>query len=167
MKKLLKYVKVREDLRKSRIKVPVGSMTYGGNQKFEYRWIGDMLEILYHGFWLSAESIDWDFFDITNYTNDDVLMRNGKRFPNGFRSWMETHHEVVTMISYVLDKWKGSDEDIEGSKCLELYSQGGSTEMYDYAEQLTDEFEALNEGRKWDGEFFDEVDSFFLLKDSI
>jgi len=97
---------------------------------------------------------------------DDVLMRNGKHFPNGFRSWMETHHEMVTMITATLDRWKGDDEEIEGSKTLELYSENGSAQMYDYAEQLTDEFEKLHEGREWDGEFFDECETFFQLKDN-
>ena len=30
--------------------------------------------------------------------------------------------------------------------------------------RLTDEFETLNEGREWDGEFYEEVDEFAMGK---
>lgn len=40
----------------------------------------------------------------------------------------------------------------------------GTGGLYELAESWTDEFEKQNEGREWDGEFFDEVNSFLETK---
>ncbi len=82
-----------------------------------------------------------------------------KTFVNGFYSWRDTHHEVVSGISSQLIK------DVPDSVVIsELYSLHGTTGMYDFAEQLTDEFEKLHEGRQWDGEYFDVVEAFIKEK---
>lgn len=98
---------------------------------------------------------------------EHISVSESKTFPNGFRSWMETHHEFVSLISYVLDKWNANNEENKVSQTLKLYSEGGCTEMYDYAEKLTDDFEAENKGRQWDGDFFDDVERYFQAKDKI
>lgn len=69
-------------------------------------------------------------------------------------SYLETYYEVVSAFhtnsnSRVL-------EEIENTE-----GRGG---MYDFAKKLTDEFELLNKGRVWDGEFFDEIDKFLESK---
>jgi hypothetical protein len=38
--------------------------------------------------------------------------------------------------------------------------QGGTGLFYELATVWTDEFEAKNKGREWDGEFFEEIDAF-------
>jgi len=76
-----------------------------------------------------------------------------KRFPNGFTSWNETHFEVVSEIA-------GLRESGTNSKIKEINQTQGTGGFYKLAEQLTDEFESLNKGREWDGEFFEELESF-------
>jgi hypothetical protein len=43
----------------------------------------------------------------------------------------------------------------------ESYGTGG---LYELAESLTDDFEKLNAGRLWDGEFFEEIWDFLESK---
>ena len=86
---------------------------------------------------------------------------------NGIASWQETHFEISSMISEKLSNWDGSDKEILKSKTLTGYAENGRAFTYKFAWTLTNEFERLNEGRKWDGEFFDEVEAFFESKDKI
>lgn len=84
-----------------------------------------------------------------------------KQFPNGFASWQETHYEVVSEITTQLMLY------FEQNLCNavgERYEAQGRGGMYELAEELTDEFELLNKGRDWDGEFFDELESFLSSK---
>ena len=83
---------------------------------------------------------------------------NEKQFPNGFTSWQETHYEVVSFLTLELE--------IEGNRFNivlgELVSDKGICHLYELAENLTDKFEVLNFGREWDGEFFEELESFII-----
>jgi len=81
-------------------------------------------------------------------------MKEIKHFPNGFGSWQETHFEIVSEIN--LELIKDTPSGIIGS----TYESQGVGGMYELAEDWTDEFELLNEGRLWDGEFFDEIRQF-------
>ena len=81
-----------------------------------------------------------------------------KEFPNGFESWLETYFEVVSFITLQYER-----ESVT-SKVAELYERNGSGGMYELAKELTDEFELLNKGRVWDGEFFEELESFLMQK---
>jgi len=81
-----------------------------------------------------------------------------KKFPNGFSSWQETHYEVVQVITR--EHIKNNPQGIVKER-HEAQGHGG---LYELAEELTDEFEKLNKGRKWDGEFFEEVDEFLNAK---
>ena len=81
-----------------------------------------------------------------------------KYFPNGFTSWAETHHEIV----YEVEQMRDSDNmhdlivDIQQSK--------GTGGFYELCIDWTDEFERLNKGREWDGEFFQEIEEFINNK---
>ncbi|MEN9512512.1 MAG: Cellulophaga phage phi4:1 [Bacteroidota bacterium] len=81
-----------------------------------------------------------------------------KEFPNGFTSWQETHYEVVAAITNELadDHYSEFRDDLV-HKILRENGHGG---LYELAEDLTDEFELLNKGREWDGEFFEEIERF-------
>jgi len=81
------------------------------------------------------------------------------KFVNGFTSWMEAHHEVVSSIAIELNK-NTIDSPVIAERC-EKQGIGG---IYELAEELTDEFEKLNEKREWDGEFFDEIEEFLTKK---
>ena len=66
-----------------------------------------------------------------------------KHFPNGFSSWQETHYEVVQAITIELmaDKRTGLV-----AQRHEAQGHGG---LYELAEELTDEFEALHFNEEW------------------
>jgi hypothetical protein len=75
-----------------------------------------------------------------------------KEFPNGFTSWQETHFEIVAYIT--------NNREGEVGEIYQNVSDYGTGGLYELAEKWTDEFEKLNEGRAWDGEFFDEIEQF-------
>lgn len=70
------------------------------------------------------------------------------------RSWLETYTELSrNFFSIDPDLLRPSIKD-------ELASGGGMAGVPDLLIRLTDEFETLNEGREWDGEFYEEIDEF-------
>lgn len=77
-----------------------------------------------------------------------------KTFPNGFRSWAETHHEIVSIITlYRTSK-------VVPEKITKIQERDGSEGFYDPCIELTDVFEDMNKGRQWDGEFWEEIEQF-------
>lgn len=78
------------------------------------------------------------------------------KFPNGFASWMETHHEIVTEIALIIDKYDPSHPVVK------RYDTTGTGGMYELAESLTDKFEQANVGVNWgeDKEYFDVIEEF-------
>jgi hypothetical protein len=86
-------------------------------------------------------------------------MKSNKNFPNGFDSWIETHFEIVSYITTEISKDKFDSKLVETR-----HEEQGKCGMYGLAEELTDEFEELNKGREWDGEFFDEIEKFIKEK---
>ncbi len=103
-----------------------------------------------------AEHSDKVLADIPEWFNQ--FRKTGSKFPNGITSWIETHHEVVAEITGIA-LTDASEGEVFTTR--ESYGTGG---LYELAESLTDEFETLNAGREWDGEFFDEIDSFLNSK---
>lgn len=77
-----------------------------------------------------------------------------KHFPNGFTSWMETHHQVVEAITLNLSK-----ERYEG-EVKRRYDAQGRGGIWELAEELTDKFEKLTHDHEWNGEYFDELEEF-------
>ncbi len=85
-------------------------------------------------------------------------MKTNKEFPNGFENWIETHHVVVQEIHS--REGKGGQVDL----IAETEGTGG---LWALGEQLTDEFEELNEGVVWGEEgreFFFELWEFLSSK---
>jgi hypothetical protein len=79
---------------------------------------------------------------------------------NGFRSWAETHHEIVTIINYQIDRDFGDVPRLLD----EILSTEGTGGIYDLCIDLTTEFESINEGRVWDGDWLDAVIEFVKEK---
>lgn len=77
-----------------------------------------------------------------------------KEFPNGFESWYETFYDIV--VAFYTTKETPVLDLIENTK-----GRGG---MYEYAEQLTDDFELLTKNKNWDGEYLDKLDEFLKNK---
>ena len=84
-----------------------------------------------------------------------------KTFPNGFESWAETHHEVV---QYITMSEAVADALFTPNVVSKISEEMGTGGLYELAMQWTDEFEKKNEGRDWDGDFFDELESFLSSK---
>lgn len=78
-----------------------------------------------------------------------------KEFPNGFASWQETHYEVVAAITNEI-----AHDNVNDNLIYKTLRENGHGGLYELAEELTDEFELLNKGREWDGEFFEEIERF-------
>lgn len=106
-----------------------------------------------------------DFETLTAFLNlkeDDFCFRmRGAQLvytPNGFDSWHETHFEVVAAIT------REHQKDQPAGVVKERHEAQGHGGLYELAKELTDEFELLNDGRLWDGEFFDEIEEFLNKK---
>ena len=79
-----------------------------------------------------------------------------KHFPNGFEDWSETHFEVVNLITMAISE--------DNPFILKEYENGGVGRMYELANDWTDEFEKQNEGKEWDGDWFEAIEDFMLNK---
>ena len=81
-----------------------------------------------------------------------------KHFPNGFKSWICTHYEMVQAITLKL-----CDEDMEEDSALYLrleeYGTGG---MYELSKELTDKFEKEYKGAIWGADFnyYETIENF-------
>lgn len=77
-----------------------------------------------------------------------------KQFPNGFVNWAETHHEVVSIVTAIM---------LKGSLPIvleEAQLMDGHFGITQFCIDVADEFEELNRGREWDGEFYEEIEQF-------
>lgn len=92
------------------------------------------------------------------YTTEEEETIDDRHFPNGFDAWQETHYEMVERIT--IEHMKDNPQGIIAQR----HAAQGHGGLYKLAEEWTDEFEKLNEGRKWDGEFFDQIDEFLESK---
>ena len=77
-------------------------------------------------------------------------------FPNGFDSWVETHHEIVAAIV--------NQSENEDSITYQTIEKNGSGGLYELAKDLTDQFEKANQNTIWDGNYFDALENFLLNK---
>lgn len=93
-------------------------------------------------------------FNINEIIKISTEINENKKFINGFISWQETHFEVVDFITTI------RVQDTLTGVIAERQESQGTGGLYELAEEWTDEFEILNKGREWDGEFFDEIEEF-------
>lgn len=82
-----------------------------------------------------------------------------KNFPNGFESWHETHYEIVSIIERLRNEYDSISNVIK--RVEETEGTGG---FYELAESLTNEFESIHKETQWDGNFFNEIESFMEQK---
>ena len=82
------------------------------------------------------------------------LNENSNNSQPNLASYLETYYEVVAAFySYP-----------QSLVIQQIENEQGRTGLYQFARELADEFEKINEGRFWDGEFFDEIDEFLKNK---
>lgn len=99
-------------------------------------------------------SHDWTWEAVKDtHTPEEPEMDYKAKFPNGFTSWIETHHEIVKAIA-ACTHMSGT----AANKRLEAQGTGGLWEM---GEELTDLFEQkYHDEELEDGEFLDIMDDF-------
>lgn len=78
--------------------------------------------------------------------------------PNGFESWMETHHEIVSYLTIHIVKQSPLAKAIQDpSGYLQFRGTAG---LYDLAQTLTQTFEEQTQDRFWDGDYYDAIDEY-------
>ena len=88
-----------------------------------------------------------------------ILEKEIATIKSDIASYMETHFEIASVIGNEMRKDKFDSKVVE-----DRHEAQGTGGMYELAEELTEEFQKLNEGRLWNGEFFEEIDAFINKK---
>jgi hypothetical protein len=113
----------------------------------------------YHGNPLTIETTVYD--DNGDFKEgfkiDETAVYKNPYFPNGFESWQETHFEVVNFISLEYERNPNGNT-------AKVFENQGTGAVYELAKELTDEFEIMHNGKEWDGDFFEEIESFLMQK---
>jgi hypothetical protein len=83
-----------------------------------------------------------------------------EQFPNGFTSWVETHHEVVAFIQSVLNSTLSRDTPIE-----DIHEAVGTHGLYELALEWTNEWEKTHLGVDWNNrDYWTEIESWLETK---
>ena len=70
--------------------------------------------------------------------------------------YLETHYEMVAAITLKME-----EEDPDPNNfIIKRHEEQGIGGLYELAEELADKFQARHKDRKWDGDFFDEIEKF-------
>jgi hypothetical protein len=81
------------------------------------------------------------------------MSNNNNTFaPRDFDTWQETHFEIVEAILQQLQY-----PDSLASRIHDAQGRGG---LYEMAKDLTNKFEEKFADTEWDGNFFDELETF-------
>lgn len=109
--------------------------------------------------WISA-SAEHIIQQISGALNDAGIMPykvfppENAVFPNGFNSWIETYHEIV---SFITARVMGQDPNPASEINQVLYTEG-TKGLYSLARTYADKFEAEHTGWDWDSfDFFDTI----------
>lgn len=114
-----------------------------------------------HGNTFASTELDIVHLESAQTASTETTIKPSTAIPateDEFASFRETHFEVVNAIAL---------ENAKDKPCQlisELRMDGGRMALWDLANELTKEFENKNKGRKWDGEFYDEIDAFVESK---
>lgn len=73
---------------------------------------------------------------------------------NNLDSYLETHFEIT---SFILKELENPDPTTPVNK---VFIERGTGGMYEIARYLTDKFEDKHKNTVWDGNYFDELESF-------
>lgn len=117
-----------------------------------------------HPYRFHATFGDYEGFGETQqYAFDDLVgnIPTGgeyKYFPSGFTNWHETHYFVSVHISETVDN--------ENSVANHRLDKDGTGGLWELAQELTDQWEELQKGRQWDGEWMEELEAWLNAKDA-
>lgn len=79
------------------------------------------------------------------------------KFTNGFTSWMETFYEFTSLIEGMRSEEKNPHPIINN-----IQETQGTVGFYELAQELTNKFEKKFKDHEWDGQFYDEVNNYFM-----
>jgi hypothetical protein len=95
---------------------------------------------------------------VSSILNQLASKKDKKSLPNGFRDWVETHHEVVCTIHALISN------DTMPIRLLDIIDAEGICGLYDLGIDLTNEFCNIYENRVWDGDWVDTIIEFINAK---
>jgi hypothetical protein len=91
---------------------------------------------------------------ISSMLNQLASKKNKKLLPNGFRDWVETHHEIVCTIHAFIDN------DTIPKRIQKILDTEGFAGLYDLGIELTTDFCNTYKDREWDGDWIDTIIDF-------
>lgn len=91
---------------------------------------------------------------VASILNQLASKKNKKLLPNGFRDWVETHHEMVCTIHAMIDN-KTIPKKL--SDIIDMVDFAG---LYDLGIELTTDFCNTYKDREWDGDWIDTIIDF-------
>ena len=91
---------------------------------------------------------------VASNLNQLASKKNKKLLPNGFRDWVETHHEMVCTIHAMID-----NKTIP-KKLSDIIDMVDFTGLYDLGIELTTDFCNTYKDREWDGDWIDTIIDF-------
>lgn len=136
---------MRATLRRDLGTASTDSGTVQEGRLWKAKFIGSTFYIYEGDRWAQADSNDFD------------LMADNP-YPNGFRSWMETFFDIVWDMATI------QNHELKSKLMEQILEEQGRGGLYDLAENMTDEFEAVHEGRKWDGDYNETINEYIKKK---
>jgi hypothetical protein len=91
---------------------------------------------------------------VASMLNQLASKKNKKLLPNGFRDWVETHHEMVCTIHAMID-----NKTIP-KKLSDIIGMVDFAGLYDLGIELTTDFCNTYKDREWDGDWIDTIIDF-------
>jgi len=91
---------------------------------------------------------------VSSILNQLASKKDKKLLPNGFRDWVETHHEIVCTIHALIDN------DTIPQRIQNILDTEGVAGMYDLGIELTTDFCNTYKGREWNGDWIDTIIDF-------
>jgi hypothetical protein len=91
---------------------------------------------------------------VASILNQLASNKNKKLLPNGFRDWVETHHEMVCTIHAFIDN------DTIPKRIQNILDTEGFAGLYDLGIELTTDFCNTYKDREWNGDWIDTIIDF-------
>jgi hypothetical protein len=91
---------------------------------------------------------------VSSILNQLASKKDKKLLPNGFRDWVETHHEIVCTIHALIDN------DTIPQRIQNILDTEGVAGMYDLGIELTTDFCNTYKDREWNGDWIDTIIDF-------
>lgn len=123
--------------------------------------VDSMRYMMSEGFESIPDSKTWSKLQDISDNLYEISFREHEPKPyNGLKCWSQTHFEVVSILTLLEQK----PENEQPFELLSVRKNEGTTGVWELAEAITNEFEDQNEGREWDGEFYEEIEAFVRQK---